>query len=130
MVQFLSINFFSWISSNFVGVFKCSLFFCITLYFAKVQHLRGGGTSISCCRTKSERAQNAHAGNTYMVYLRTVVGTRCLSRIISDLILRSFDLSAAFHLELLQTILFIALYLSAPVFLSTCFNPLALEMDI
>ena len=33
MVQFLSINFFSWISSIFVGVFKSSRFFvslCIT----------------------------------------------------------------------------------------------------
>ena len=28
MVQFLSINFFSWISSIFVGVFKSSRFFC------------------------------------------------------------------------------------------------------
>jgi len=32
MVQFLSINFFSWISSIFVGFFKNSRFFCVTLY--------------------------------------------------------------------------------------------------
>ena len=32
MVKFLSIIFFSWISSNFVGVFKSSRFFCVTLY--------------------------------------------------------------------------------------------------
>ena len=32
MVQFLSINFFSWISSIFVGFFKSSRFFCVTLY--------------------------------------------------------------------------------------------------
>ena len=32
MVQFLSINFFSWISSIFVGFFKSSLF-CVILYF-------------------------------------------------------------------------------------------------
>ena len=31
MVQFLSIIFFSWISSIFVGFFKSS-FFCVTLY--------------------------------------------------------------------------------------------------
>ena len=31
MVQFLSIIFFSWISSIFVGFFKSSLF-CVTLY--------------------------------------------------------------------------------------------------
>ena len=31
MVQFLSINVFSWISSIFVGFFKSSLF-CVTLY--------------------------------------------------------------------------------------------------
>ena len=31
MVQFLSINFFSWISSIFVGFFKSSLF-CVILY--------------------------------------------------------------------------------------------------
>ena len=33
MVQFLSINFFSWISSIFVGFFKSSRFFCVTLYY-------------------------------------------------------------------------------------------------
>ena len=32
MVQFLTINFFSWISSIFVGFFKSSRFFCVTLY--------------------------------------------------------------------------------------------------
>ena len=32
MVQFLSIIFFSWISSIFVGFFKISLF-CVTLYY-------------------------------------------------------------------------------------------------
>jgi len=36
------------------------------------------------------------------------------------LILQSFDWLAAFHLELLQAILFVAVYLSAPVFLATC----------
>jgi len=34
MVQFLSI-FLSWISSIFVGFFKSSRFFCVTLYFTK-----------------------------------------------------------------------------------------------
>ena len=29
MVQFLSINFFSWISSTFVGFFKSSFFLCV-----------------------------------------------------------------------------------------------------
>jgi hypothetical protein len=38
------------------------------------------------------------------------------------LILQSFDWLAAFHLNVLQTILFIAVYLSAPVFLATCFK--------
>ena len=32
MVQYLSIIFFSWISSIFVGFFKSSRFFCVTLY--------------------------------------------------------------------------------------------------
>ena len=32
MVQFLLINFFSWISSIFVGFFKSSRFFCVALY--------------------------------------------------------------------------------------------------
>ena len=32
MVQFLSINFFCWISSIFVGFFKSSRFFCVSLY--------------------------------------------------------------------------------------------------
>ena len=32
MVQCLSIIFFSWISSIFVGFFKCSRFFCVTRY--------------------------------------------------------------------------------------------------
>ena len=32
MVQFLSIFFFSWISSIFVGFFKSSHFFCVILY--------------------------------------------------------------------------------------------------
>ena len=36
MVQFLSINFFSWISSIFVGFFKSSRFFGVTLYKAAV----------------------------------------------------------------------------------------------
>ena len=36
MVQFLSINFFSWISSIFVGFFKSSLFF----FVSPVQELR------------------------------------------------------------------------------------------
>jgi hypothetical protein len=38
------------------------------------------------------------------------------------LIPQSFDWLAAFHLELLQAILFIAVQLSAPVFLVTCFK--------
>ena len=33
MVQFLSIIFFSWISSIFVGFFKSSRFFCVILYY-------------------------------------------------------------------------------------------------
>ena len=36
MVQFLS-NFFPWISSIFVGFFKSSRFFCVTLYTALVK---------------------------------------------------------------------------------------------
>ena len=35
MVQFLSINFFSWISSIFVGFFKSSRFFFVTLYIQR-----------------------------------------------------------------------------------------------
>ena len=35
MVQFLSIHFFSWISSIFVGFFKSSRFFCVILYNMK-----------------------------------------------------------------------------------------------
>ena len=35
MVQFLSINFFSWISSIFVGLFKSYRFFCVTPYLYK-----------------------------------------------------------------------------------------------
>ena len=52
------------------------------------------------------------------------------------LILGSFDWLAAFHLELLQAILFIAAQLSAPVFLVTCFKycspglPIAFLTDI
>ena len=38
MVQFLSIHFFSWISSIFVGFFKSSRFFCVTLYFRRFHH--------------------------------------------------------------------------------------------
>jgi len=38
------------------------------------------------------------------------------------LILQSFDWLAAFHLDLLQAILIIAVYLSAAVFLETCFK--------
>ena len=38
------------------------------------------------------------------------------------LILQSFDWLTAFHLELLQAILFIAYKLSAPTFLATCFK--------
>jgi hypothetical protein len=38
------------------------------------------------------------------------------------LFLQSFDWLAAFHLELLQAILFIAVLLSAAVFLATCFQ--------
>jgi hypothetical protein len=38
------------------------------------------------------------------------------------LIIQSFDWLAAFHLELLQAILFIAVQLPAPVFLATCFK--------
>jgi hypothetical protein len=38
------------------------------------------------------------------------------------LILQCFDWLAAFHLELLQAILFIAVQLSAPVLLATCFK--------
>jgi hypothetical protein len=39
------------------------------------------------------------------------------------LIFQYFDWLTAFHLELLQAILFIAVKLSAPVFLATCFFP-------
>jgi len=35
---------------------------------------------------------------------------------------QSFDWLAAFHLELLQATLFLAVQLSAPVFLATCFK--------
>jgi uncharacterized membrane protein len=35
---------------------------------------------------------------------------------------QSFDWLAAFHLELLQAILFIAVQLSFPLFLATCFK--------
>jgi hypothetical protein len=43
---------------------------------------------------------------------------------------QSFDWLAAFHLELLQAILFIAVQLSAAVFLATLFNLLAPEFGI
>jgi hypothetical protein len=52
------------------------------------------------------------------------------------LILQPFDWSAAFHLDLLQAILFIAVELSAAVFLATCFKycsrglPTALFPDV
>jgi len=52
------------------------------------------------------------------------------------LTLQSFDLLAAFHLELLQAILFITVYLSGAVFLVTCFKycsqglPMAFFPDI
>ena len=35
MVQFLSINFYSWISSIFVGFFKSSLFVCVCVTLCK-----------------------------------------------------------------------------------------------
>ena len=35
MIQFLSIFFFFWISSIFVGFFKSSPFFCVSLYYEK-----------------------------------------------------------------------------------------------
>ena len=38
MVQFLS-NFFPWISSIFVGFFKSSRFFCVTLYIPETNHV-------------------------------------------------------------------------------------------
>ena len=40
MVQFLSIIFFSWISSIFVGGFKRSRFFCVPLYYIKCNESR------------------------------------------------------------------------------------------
>ena len=39
MVQFLSINFFSWISSIFVGFFKSSHFLCQPVFFLLVDSL-------------------------------------------------------------------------------------------
>ena len=51
MVQFLSIIFFSWISSIFVGVFKKFPFFCVTLYISIIDlavcGLRFGQKNIS-----------------------------------------------------------------------------------
>ena len=41
MVQFLSIIFFSWISSIFVGFIKSSLFFCVTPYKRNVEERLG-----------------------------------------------------------------------------------------
>jgi hypothetical protein len=46
----------------------------------------------------------------------------CVYIYIYILIIQSFDWLAAFHLDLLQAILFIAVQLSAPVFLATCFK--------
>ena len=46
----------------------------------------------------------------------------CSNFVILLLIPQSFDWLAAFHLDLLQAILFIAVQLSAAVFLATCFN--------
>jgi hypothetical protein len=45
-----------------------------------------------------------------------------LSRLLLLLNLQSFDWLAAFYLDLLQAILFIAVYLSAPVYLAACFK--------
>jgi len=45
-----------------------------------------------------------------------------MERILLLLILQSFDWLAAFPLELLQATLFIAVQLSAAVFLATCFK--------
>jgi hypothetical protein len=44
------------------------------------------------------------------------------NRVFLLLIFQSFDWLAAFYLELLQAIIFIAVQLSAPVFLATCFK--------
>ena len=49
MVQFLSINFFSWISSIFVGFFKSSRFFCITLYNVNEPHVTQKESTVSYC---------------------------------------------------------------------------------
>jgi len=38
MVKFLSIIFFSWISSIFGGFFKSSRFFCVTFYHNSIYH--------------------------------------------------------------------------------------------
>ena len=46
MVQFLSIIFFSWISSIFVGFFKSSRFFCVILYYIiSIEHCPNSGTT-------------------------------------------------------------------------------------
>ena len=48
MVQFLSIIFFSWISSIFVGFFKSSRFFCVILYYTKMHGEQDTKISVPC----------------------------------------------------------------------------------
>ena len=55
---------------------------------------------------------------TYWIQLRIIHKCNTLLLIIPQ----SFAWLAAFHLDLLQAILFIAVKLSAPVFLATCFK--------
>ena len=59
MVQFLSIIFFSWISSIFVGFFKSSCFFCVTLYQLPFSYLwkRGAEMRISLTSNVYRRSE-------------------------------------------------------------------------
>ena len=72
MVQYLSINFFSWISSIFVGFFKSSRFFCVTLYMTKLFNEYFNGYKqihilLDTTMTAYNRAIPAQTGRTIIV---------------------------------------------------------------
>ena len=58
MVQFLSINFFSWISSIFVGFFKSSFFFCVTLCVLK--RVKAENIMCNSVRIQTDRQTDIH----------------------------------------------------------------------
>ena len=52
MIQFLSINFFSWISSIFVGYFKSSRFLCHSVLNSKYKYGNMKCISVNMSRTR------------------------------------------------------------------------------